>query len=153
MLKETNVLTSILDLLQVLRRQVTSIPPVDNCRCNRPTVIPNVAATPGMHESIMTQAQEGLATTTNLGTATIVDQEVSVPETTQPATTANNKSQLGASYLNSPINIPNSNISVCSSDSFVQENLNMLLNEKLNDKIDITLKEIFSNVNLDGVSE
>ena len=83
-----------------------------------PTVIPSTAAIPGMPETIVTQGQEVLAKTTDLGTPKRVDQEVSVPETAQPATTTNIKCQLGASYLNSHINIPNSNISVCSSDSF-----------------------------------
>ena len=91
----------------------------------------------GTPETIVTQAQEVLAKTKELGTPTRVDQEVSVPETAQPATTTNNKNQLGASYLISYIQqvITNSNISVCSSDSFVQENLKTLLNKKLNDKI------------------
>ena len=79
-----------------------------------------MTATPDMPESIATKAQEVLATTTNLGTPTRVDQELSVPETTQTATTANNESLLGALYLNSDINVPNSNISVCSSDSFAE---------------------------------
>ena len=78
-----------------------------------------------------------------------------MPETTQPATTTNNKSQLGAFYLNSHIQqvIPNSNISMHSSDSFAQENLKTLLNEKLNDKIFTTFKATFSNINLGSVSE
>ena len=46
-----------------------------------PTVIPSVAATLDMPQTIVTQVQEVLATTTNLGTQTRVDQEVSVPET------------------------------------------------------------------------
>ena len=65
------------------------------------TVFSSVAATPGMPETIVTQIKEGLATTTDLGTPTRVDQEVSVLETAQPATTANNKNQLGALYLKS----------------------------------------------------
>ena len=69
----------------------------------------------------------------------MVDQEVSVPETTQPTSTANTESQLGGLYLNSNINIPNSSISVCS-NLFVRENLKMLLNKKLNDKIYTTFK-------------
>ena len=42
---------------------------------------------------------------------------------------------------------------MCSSDSYAQENLKTLLNEKLNDKIYSTFKETFSNTNLDSVSE
>ena len=42
---------------------------------------------------------------------------------------------------------------MCSSDSYAQENLKILLNEKLNDKIYSTFKETFSNTNLDSVSE
>ena len=80
---------------------------------------------------MVTQPQEVLATTPNLGTHTTVDQEVSLLETIQPTTTVNNESQLGASYLNSNISIPNSNVFVCSSDSFLQEDLRMLLSKKL----------------------
>ena len=47
-----------------------------------------------MPEAIVTQAQEVLATATDLGTPTRVDQEVSVSETAQPATTTNNESQV-----------------------------------------------------------
>ena len=107
-----------------------------------PTVIPSAAATSGMPETIVTQAQEDLATTTNVGTPARVDQEVSVREATQPATTANNKSQLGALYIDSNVNIPNSNISVCSSDSFTHEYLKMLLNRNLNDKIYTMFKSV-----------
>ena len=63
------------------------------------------------------------------------------------------KVKLGALYLNSHINIPNSNISVCSSNLLVHENLKMLLNEKLNDKIYTTFIAPFSNINLDSVSK
>ena len=42
---------------------------------------------------------------------------------------------------------------MCSSDSYGQENLKGLLNEKLNDKIYSTFKEMLSNTNLDSVSE
>ena len=41
---------------------------------------------------------------------------------------------------------------MCSSDSYVQENLKSLLNEKLNDKVYSTYKEMF-NTYLDNVSE
>ena len=106
-----------------------------------------------MPEAIVTQAQEVLATATDLGTPTRIDQEVSMPKTAQPATTTNNESQLGALYLNSHINIPNSNISVCSSDPLVHENLKMLLNEKLNDKMYTAFRATFSNINWDSVSK
>ena len=71
------------------------------------------------------------------------EQELSVPKTVLPAATMNNTSQLGGSYLNSCVNqvIPNNNISLCSSDSFAQENLKTLLNERLNDQIYNTFKE------------
>ena len=106
------------------RRQVTCIVlMLVTLGANGPTVIPSVKAIWGMHETIVTQSQEILATTTNLGTPTRVDQEVSVPETAQLTTTANNESQLSALHLNSNINIPNSNISVCSSNSLAQKTL------------------------------
>ena len=107
-----------------------------------------------MPDTIVTQAQEVLATTTDLGAPTRVDQEVSVPETIQPATTTNNESQLGASYLNSHIQQGiNSNISVCIADSSAQEILKMLLNEKLKDEIYTIFKATFSDINLDSVSK
>ena len=63
----------------------------------------------------------------------------------QPTT---NESQLGASYLNNCIHqvVQNTSISMCSSNSYAHENLT-------NDKIYTTFKEIFSNINLDSVSE
>ena len=42
---------------------------------------------------------------------------------------------------------------MCSLDSYTQETLKTLLNEKLNNKIYSTFKEIFSNSNLDSVSK
>ena len=61
------------------RRQVTSIPPtLITPGATGPTVIPSAAATLGMPETIVTQAQYVLATTPNLGMPTRVDQEVSV---------------------------------------------------------------------------
>ena len=42
---------------------------------------------------------------------------------------------------------------MCSLDSYAQENLKSLLNEKLNDTIYSTFKETFSNTNLHSVSE
>ena len=136
------------------RRQVTSILPVlITLVVAVPMVIPSTEATPGMPETIATQPQAVLAKTTDLGTPSRVVQEVSVPETAQPATTTNNKSQLGASYLNSHNDIPNINIFVYSSDSFAQEILKTLLNEKLNDKIYTTFRASFSNINMDRVTE
>ena len=127
--RNQSVLTSIFRTLtgtrhRTRRRQVTSIPPTPIILGARGiTVIPSVAAILGMPETTVTQTQEVLATTTDLGTPTRVDQEVSMPETTQPARNAKNKSQLGVSYLNSHFQqvIPNSNIYVCSSDSFMQK--------------------------------
>ena len=51
-----------------------------------------------MPVTIMTQVQEALATTSVLDTPAMVEQELSVPKTGLPATTANNESQLGALY-------------------------------------------------------
>ena len=87
-----------------------------------PTVIPSVAKTPGMPVTIMTPAQEALATTTVLNTPTMIEQELSVPETVLPVHLATNEGQLGASYLNNCIHqvIPNTNVSMCSSDSYTQ---------------------------------
>ena len=137
------------------RRQVTSIPPMlTTLGAASPTIVPSMATILGMPVTITTQVQEGLAATTVLDTPTMVEQELSVPETVLPVTTANNESQLGASYLINHIHqvIPNNNVFMCSSNSFVQENLKTLLNERLNDKIYSTFKETFSNTNLDSVS-
>ena len=85
----------------------------------------------------------------------MVEQELSVPETILLVHPATNENQLGASYLNDYVHqvIPNNNVSVCSSDSYEQENLKNPLNEKPNDKIYTTIKETLSNTNLDSVTE
>ena len=138
------------------RRQVTGIPPMPiTPGVASPTIIPHVATTLGMPVAIMTQAQEALAATTVLDTPAMVEQELSVPETILPVHSATNESQLVAPYLNDCTHqvIPNTNVSMCSSDSYAQENLKSLLNEKLNDKIYNTFKEMFSNTSLASVSE
>ena len=56
-----------------------------------------------MPVTIMTSAQEALAITSVINTPVMIEQELSVPETVLPATTANNESQLGALYLNNGI--------------------------------------------------
>ena len=67
------------------------------------------------------------------------------------------ESQLGASYINNQsqqVTQDNSNISVCSTDSEVQENLKSLLHERLNNKVYTTLRNylvILSNTNIDSV--
>ena len=64
------------------------------------------------------------------------------------------ESQLGASYINNQsqqVTQDNSNISVCSTDSEVQENHKSLLHERLNNKVYTTFKELFSNTNIDSV--
>ena len=63
----------------------------------------------------------------------MVEQQLSVPEPVLPVQPTTNESQLGASYLNNCIHqvISNTNVSVCSSDLYTQENLKSLLNEKL----------------------
>ena len=116
------------------RRQVTSILPTPiNLGAASPTIIPNVATTLGTPVTITTQAQEALAATTVLDTPAMVEQELSVPETILPVHLAPNESQLGASYLNNCIHqvVPHTNVSLCSSDSYAQENLKTLVNEKL----------------------
>ena len=98
--RNQSVLTSIFRSLtgtrqNARRRQVTSIlPMLVTLGTAGSTVIPSVAATRGMPETIVTQAQEVLATTTNLGIPTRVNQKASVPETVQPTTNTTNKSQV-----------------------------------------------------------
>ena len=138
------------------RRQVTGIPPMPlPPGVASPTIIPSMPTTHGMPVTIMTPAQEALAATAVLDTPAMVEQELSLPETILPVDPATNESQLGASYLNNHTYkvIPNTNVSMCSSDSYAQENLKSFLNEKLNDKIYSTFKEMFSNTNSDSVSE
>ena len=62
-----------------------------------PTIIPSTAATLTMPVTITSHVQEALATT--LDTPAKVEQELSVPETILPETSANNESQLCGSYL------------------------------------------------------
>ena len=70
----------------------------------------------------------------------MVEQELSVPETFLPGTTANNESHLGALHLNNCVcqGISDTNVSLCHLDSYAQENLKNLLNEKLNEKLAVT---------------
>ena len=134
--------------------QVTSVPPtVITLGAASPTIVPSVATTLGMPVTVTSPVQEALATAVN--TTALVQQELSVPETILPVTSANNESQLGGSYLHNHLNqaISSNNVSVCSSDSFAQENLKTLLNKRLNDKIYNTFKEEFSNTNLDSESK
>ena len=53
------------------------------------------------------------------------EHELSVPETILPVYPSRSESQLGALYLNKHIHqvVQNTNVSVCSSDSYEQENL------------------------------
>ena len=81
-------------------------------------------------------------------------QPPAVPETVLPMHSPTTESQLGASYINNQsqqVAHDNTNISVCSSDSDAQENLKSLFNERLNDKIYTTFKELFSNTNIDSI--
>ena len=106
------------------RRQVTSILPMPiTLGVASPTIIPSATTTPGMPVTIMTLAQEALATTTVLDTPAMVEQELSVQETVLPVHPAANESHLGASYLNNHIHqlIQNINVFMCSSDSYAQK--------------------------------
>ena len=80
-------------------------------------------------------------------------QPPAVPETVLPMQSPTAESHLGASYINNQsqqVTQENSNISVCSTDSEVQENLKSLLHERLNNKVYTTFKELFSNTNIDS---
>ena len=159
--RNQSILTSIFKTItgmrhKTRRRQVTGIPPMlITLGAASPTIIPSEAATPGMPVTIMTPVQGALTTTIVLDIPAMVEQELSVPETILQVHPATNESQLGASYLNNHIHqvIPNTNVSVCSSDSYAQENLKTLLNEKLNDKIYSIFKGMFVSTNLDSISE
>ena len=62
-----------------------------------PTVIPSMAANPGM---TVTNAKSGKkALTTPLNAQAMEEWELSAPETALPVTTASDESQLGVSYL------------------------------------------------------
>ena len=115
--------------------------PITLCAAN-PTVIPSMAANPGMSVTNGNPGQK--ASTIVLNTQTMEELESSAPETALPVTTASSESQLGASYLNTCTHQTTlgNNISTCSSDPFAQENLKSALIERLNDKIYCILKEI-----------
>ena len=136
------------------RRQVTSIPPMPiTLSAASPTVIPSMAANQGMPVTNTNPGQETL--TTALTAPAGEEWELSVPETALPVTTASNESQLVASYINNYAHqtTPGNNISMCSLDSFAQENLKSVLTERLNDKIYNTFKESFSSITLDSISK
>ena len=85
-----------------------------------------------------------------------VETELKPPvlETVLPMQSPITESQLGASYINNQsqqVTRDNSNISVYSSDSKAQGNIKRHFNERLNDKIYTTFKELFSNTNIDSV--
>ena len=85
-------------------------------------------------------------TATNLATITETEHEFSVPGTVLAAKPTTNESQLGASYLTNHIHqvVQNTNVSMCSSNSYAQENLKnlkSLLDEKLNNKVYNTFKK------------
>ena len=119
------------------------------------TIILSVATTQGMPVTIKTPAHDALVATTVLDTPAMVEQQLLVPETILPVHPATDESQLGVSYLNNCVFqvIQNTNVSMSSTDSYTQEYLKSLPNEKLNDKIYSTFKEMFSNTNLDSVGE
>ena len=108
------------------RRQVTSIPSMPiTLGVASPTVIPSVV--------------KALATTTVLDTqanapaATEMEHELSVPETVLPVHPSTNESQLGASYLNICVHqvVQNTNVCMCSSDSYTQENVKKSSKQKV----------------------
>ena len=112
------------------RRQVTGILPMPiTPDVASPTIIPTAAITLGMPVTLMTPAQEALATTTVLDTpamapaATEMEHELSIPETVLLVHPFTNESQLGASFLNNHIHqvVQNTNVSVCSSDSYTKK--------------------------------
>ena len=108
------------------RRQVTGILPKSiTLGVESLTIIASMVTTLGMPVTIMTPAQEALAFTTVLDTPAMVEQELSVPETVLQVHQTTNESHLGASYLNNHIHqvAQNTNVPVCSSDSYAQENL------------------------------
>ena len=118
-----------------------------------PTVLQSMAANPGMPVTNANTAQKVSAMV--LDAQTVKEWEMSVPETTLPATTASSESQLGASYINNCTHhtSPSNTISVCSSDSFAQENLTSVLTERLNNKIYTTFKQNFNNINLGSINK
>ena len=63
------------------------------------------------------------------------------------------RKQLEGSYINNLQIHDSSNISMCSSDSDAEENLNSHFNDRLSDQIYNTFRELFSNVNIDSVLE
>ena len=164
--RNESILTSIFRTItgirhKTRRRQVTGIPPKPiTLGLASPTMNPSLAIIPGMPVTITTPAQEALAATTVLDTpamapeATEMEHMLSIPETVMAVHPSTNQSQLGA-YLNNCVHqvTQNTNVSICSSDSYTQENLKSLLNEKLNDNIYSTFKETFFNTNLDSVNE
>ena len=133
--RNQSILTSIFRTLtgtrcKTRRRQVTSIPPMlITLGAASPTVIPSMAANPRMPVTNTNPGQE--ASTTALNAQAVEEQELSVPETALPVTTASNESQLGASCLNNCTHqtTPGINISVCISDSLAQENLKSIQTE------------------------
>ena len=83
----------------------------------------------------------------------IPDPTMPAPVTVIPMQLPMAESQLGGSYINNLQVHNSSNISMCSSDSEIQENLKSHFNNRLSDRIYTTFRELFSNVNIDSVQE
>ena len=63
-------------------------------------------------------------------------------------------SQLGGSYItNAQVHNDGSNVSICCLDLKAHKNLKSHFNERLNDKVYSTFKELFSNINTDSTKE
>ena len=130
--RNQSIMTSIFRTLtgtryKTRRRQVTGIPQTPiTLGAASPTVIPSVAAYPGTPVTNTNPCQE--TSKAALDAPAAEELELSVPETALPVTTASNEGHFGASYLNNCAHqtTPNNNISMCSSDSFAQGNLNLL---------------------------
>ena len=147
----TNIFRTITDTrCKTRRRQVSGIPPMPIILGEpSPTIIPSVATTSGMPVPKTTPVQEALATTTVLDSpvmapaATEMEHKLLIPETILPVHPSTNESQLGASYLNNCVHqvVQSTNVSLCSSDSYAQENLKCLLNEKRMIKFTVHLKK------------
>ena len=84
---------------------------------------------------------------------TVPNPTLPVPATVIPWQPPMVENQLGGSYINNMQVHDSCNVSVCSSDSDVQENLKSHFNNRLSNKIYTIFRELFSNVNIDSVQE
>ena len=142
--KNQSIITNVFQVLtgsrcKMRRRQVTSLQPMP-VTMGTATPITATDAQPTAMQPVPVE--------------TIPELLIPMPITEAPMQLPIGNSQFQGSYITDiQVHHDGSNMSVCSSDSEGHENLKNHFNERLNDKVYSTFKELFSNVNVDSIKD